>query len=51
MWKNNYTITSDGDNTWILTNNLKSKLPLTLTFSNATYNIDYVMNINLKAMF
>ena len=49
--KNNYTITSDGDNTWILTNNLKSKLPLTLTFSNATYNIDYVMNINLKAMF
>ena len=49
--KNNYTITSDGDNTWILTNNLKSKLPLTLTFSNATYNINYVMNINLKAMF
>ena len=47
----NYSIISENNNKWILTNNLKSKLPLTLTFSNETYNINYIMNINLKAMF
>lgn len=47
----NYSIISENNNKWILTNKLKSKLPLTLTFSNETYNIDYVMNVNLKAMF
>lgn len=47
----NYSIISENNNKWILTNKLKSKLPLTLTFSNETYNINYVMNVNLKAMF
>lgn len=47
----NYFIISENNNKWILTNKLKSKLPLTLTFSNETYNINYIMNVNLKAMF
>ena len=48
---NNYSLVDNGNNTWTLTNELKSKLPLTLTFKNDTYNIEYVMNIQLKAMF
>lgn len=49
--KNNYTIVDNGDNTWVLTNNLQSTIPLTLTFSNATYNVETSMEIQLKAMF
>lgn len=48
---NNYTIVDNGDNTWTLTNNLISKLPLTLTFSNATYNVEQSIDVQLKAMF
>ena len=48
---NNYSITDNGNNSWTITNNLKSKLPLILTFSNSTYNVEYVTNIQLKAMF
>ena len=48
---NNYSIVNNGNNSWTLTNELKSKSPLTLTFSNATYNVEYTMNIQLKAMF
>ena len=49
--KNNYTIIDNGNNTWTLTNNLKSKLPLILTFSNSNYNVEYTMKVQLKAMF
>ncbi len=49
--KNNYTIIDNGDNTWVLTNNLQSTIPLTLTFSNTTYNVETSMDIQLKAMF
>lgn len=49
--KNNYTIVDNGDNTWVLTNNLQSTIPLTLTFSNTTYNVETSMEIQLKAMF
>ena len=48
---NNYSITSNGNNSWVITNKLKSKFPLTLTFSNTTYHVEYVMNIQLRAMF
>jgi hypothetical protein len=48
---NNYSIVDNGNNSWTLTNKLKSKTPLTLTFSNTTYNVEYTMNIQLKAMF
>lgn len=48
---NNYTLIDNGDNTWILTNNLQSEIPLTLTFSNTTYNVETSMDIQLKAMF
>ena len=48
---NNYSIVDKGNNTWTLTNELKSRLPLTLIFKNDTYNVEYVMNIQLKAMF
>ena len=49
--KNNYTIVDNGNNTWVLTNNLQSTIPLTLTFSNTTYNVETSMEIQLKAMF
>ena len=49
--KNNYTIIDNGNNTWTLTNNLKSKLPLILTFSNSNHNVEYTMEVQLKAMF
>lgn len=49
--KNNYTIIDNGDNTWVLTNNLQSTIPLTLTFSNTTYNVETSMEVQLKAMF
>lgn len=49
--KNNYTIVDNGDNTWVLTNNLQSTIPLTLTFSNTTYNVETSMEVQLKAMF
>ena len=49
--KDNYTIVDNGNNTWILTNNLQSTIPLTLTFSNTTYNVETLMEIQLKAMF
>ena len=49
--KNNYTIVDNGDNTWVLTNNLQSTIPLTLTFSNTTYDVETSMDIQLKAMF
>lgn len=48
---NNYSIVDNGNNTWTLTNLFKSKIPLTLTFTNNTYNIEHIMNIQLKAMF
>ena len=48
---NNYSIVNNGNNSWTITNELKSKTPLTLTFSNTTYNVEYTMNIQLKAMF
>ena len=47
----NYLIVDNGNNSWTLTNKLKSKAPLTLTFSNTTYNVEYTMDIQLKAMF
>lgn len=46
-----YTLQETSTNTWKLTNKLLSKVPLTLTFNNSTYNVSYVMNIQLKAMF
>lgn len=49
--KNNYTIVDNGDNTWVLTNNLQSTIPLMLTFSNTTYNVETSMEVQLKAMF
>lgn len=49
--KNNYTIVDNGDNIWVLTNNLQSTIPLTLTFSNTTYNVETSMEVQLKAMF
>jgi hypothetical protein len=48
---NNYTITDNGNNSWVLTNNLKSKKPLILTFSNDTYNIVSSIVVQLRAMF
>lgn len=47
----NYTIVDNGDNSWILTNNLQSEIPLTLTFKNDTYNVETSIDIQLKAMF
>ena len=49
--KDNYTIVDNGNNTWVLTNNLQSTIPLTLTFSNTTYNVETSMEVQLKAMF
>ena len=49
--RDNYSLVDNGDNTWTLTNKLKSKLPLTLTFSNDTYNVEYTMDVQLKAMY
>lgn len=49
--KNNYTIVDNGNNTWTLTNNLKSKLPLILTFNNSNHDVEYTMEVQLKAMF
>jgi hypothetical protein len=49
--KNNYTLVDNGNNTWTLTNKLKSTLPLTLTFDNATYGLSETMEVQLKAMF
>jgi hypothetical protein len=49
--QNNYTIVDNGDNTWVLTNNLQSTIPLTLKFSNTTYNVETSMEVQLKAMF
>ena len=48
---NNYTLVDNGDNTWLLTNNLQSAIPLTLTFSNTTYDVETSMDIQLRAMF
>ena len=48
---NNYTITDNGNNSWVLINNLKSKKPLILTFSNDTYNIVSSIVVQLRAMF
>ena len=48
---NNYSIIDKGDNSWVITNQLISKIPLTLTFSNATYNVEYTINVQLKPMF
>ena len=48
---NNYTLTDNGNNTWTLKNNLRSKNPLVLTFSNTTYNVSKTIEIQLKAMF
>ena len=47
----NYTLVDNGDNTWLLTNNLQSAIPLTLTFSNTTYDVETSMDIQLRAMF
>lgn len=47
----NYTLIDNGDNTWLLTNNLQSAIPLTLTFSNTTYDVETSMDIQLRAMF
>jgi hypothetical protein len=49
--KNNYTIVDNHNNTWTLTNKLKSKEPLVLTFSNNTYGVSKTIKIQLKAMF
>jgi hypothetical protein len=48
---NNYTIIDNQNNSWILTNNLQSEIPLTLTFKNDTYNVETSMDIQLRAMF
>lgn len=48
---NNYSIIDKGNNQWMITNNLQSKLPLILKFINSTYQLEYTMNINLKAMY
>ena len=47
----NYTLVDNGDNTWLLINNLQSAIPLTLTFSNTTYDVETSMDIQLRAMF
>ena len=49
--ENNYNIVDNNNNTWTLTNNMRSKLPLTLTFTNNSYNVEYSMDVQLKAMF
>lgn len=49
--RNNYILVDNGNNTWTLTNKLKSTLPLTLTFDNATYGLSETMEVQLKAMF
>lgn len=46
----NYTIEQLDGNVWKLTNNLVSKELLTLTFTNAEYDLEYVMQVDLRAM-
>lgn len=46
----NYTIEQLDTNVWKLTNNLVSKKLLTLTFTNAEYDLEYVMQVDLRAM-
>ncbi len=46
-----YNVVDNGDNTWTLTNKLMCNDPITLTFTNSTYNLTYSMQIELKAMF
>jgi hypothetical protein len=48
--ENNYKIVDNGNNSWSLTNELFSQELLTLTFTNEEYNLEYVMQVNLKAM-
>ena len=45
----NYTLESDGNNTWILTNNKQSKTPLTLTFTSGSLIKE--IQVQLKALF
>lgn len=46
-----YNVVDNGDNTWTLINKLMCNDPITLTFTNTTYNLSYSMQIELKAMF
>ena len=46
-----YSLIDNGDNTWTITNILQSKTPLILTFSNDVYNLEYTINVQLKAMY
>lgn len=46
-----YSLVDNGDNTWTITNILQSKTPLTLTFINDVYNLEYTINVQLKAMY
>ena len=46
-----YSLVDNGNNTWTLTNVLKAKTPLILTFTNDIYDLEYVMNVQLKAMY
>ena len=46
-----YSLIDNGDNTWTITNLLQSKTPLILTFSNDVYNLEYIINVKLKAMY
>ena len=48
---NHYSLIDNGDNTWTITNILQSKTPLILTFSNDVYNLEYTINVQLKAMY
>lgn len=48
--ESNYSIIDNGNNSWSLTNNLFSQELLTLTFTNEEYNLEYVMQVNLRAM-
>lgn len=48
--EDNYTIEQIDRDVWKLTNNLVSKELLTLTFTNAEFDLEYVMQVDLRAM-
>ena len=48
--EDNYTIEQIDRDIWKLTNNLVSKELLTLTFTNAEFDLEYVMQVDLRAM-
>ena len=46
-----YTMIDNGNNSWSITNKLLCNDPITLTFTNTEYNLQYSTQIELKAMF